>query len=123
LLVNVWVASITIGAFVALVGGLIYLGVRQRPMLEIRAKPWGESPPLPAWLGRLRIAGLLSFVTGVLLFLVMGWLGFRTAGRILVAIGWSFYFASLVIRIAVLAWLALKSRKDPKAVRGKRGLG
>jgi hypothetical protein len=91
-------------------------------MLEIPVKPWGESPPVPAWLGRLRIAGLLSLVTGLLLFLVMTSLGFRMAGRILGAIGWFFYFASLVIRITALAKLALKSRKGPNAVRGSRGL-
>jgi hypothetical protein len=105
------VAVTAVAAFVALVGSLIYLGMRQRPMLEIPPKRWEKPSPLPRWLGRLRVAGLIAFLTSMVLFLLMEWLGFRLAGRILAGIGWSFYFVSLFIRITVLVRLALKRRE------------
>lgn len=117
---RVGVAVAAVGAFVALVGGLIYLGMRQRPMLEIPPKRWEEPEPLPRWLGRLRVAGLLALPTGFVLFPIMTALGLRSIGHLLAAIGWSFYFASLLIRIAVLSWLALKSRRGAKGVSERR---
>jgi hypothetical protein len=109
--VNVGVAALALAAFVALVGGPVYLGMRQRPMLEIPPNRWEEPEPLPRWLGRLRITGLLAFLTGTVLFLVMAALDLRSVGLLLAMTGWSVYFGSVLVRTIVSIRLALKARK------------
>jgi len=56
--VNLTVGIPLVGLFVVIVGTLIFIGLRQRPMLEIPPKPWPEPEPLPAWTQRLKVLGL-----------------------------------------------------------------
>jgi hypothetical protein len=109
--VNVGVAGVALAAFVAWVGSLIYLGMRQRPMLEIPPKRREEPEPLPAWLGRLRVAGLLAFLTGTVLFLVMAAIDLRGVGLWAAMTGWSVYFGSVIVRTIVSIRLAMKAPK------------
>jgi len=106
------VAVVLIGLFVGVVGSLIFIGVRQRPVLEIPPKPWTEPEPLPPWAQRLRVIGLVSYLVAFVFFLVSALAGGpRLLALVVGALGLSVYLASLLIRLALSLRIALRVRR------------
>jgi hypothetical protein len=105
------VAVTVISLFVVVVAGLILIGLRQRPLLEVPARPWPEPIPMPPVYLRLWILGLAALLVGCTSFAVLSIAGFRTAGLVLVAVGFAVWLASLVVRLAMSIGIALRARK------------
>jgi hypothetical protein len=101
-------AILLITAAFALVGGLIVLGLRQRPTLEIPPRPWPEPVPMSPQQRRLHF--------GLFLGGWMCWLGALVGAvadiRWLVLVGWSLFLAVYAVRLFMNVRRAIKARRS-----------
>jgi hypothetical protein len=105
------VAVTVISLFVVVVAGLILIGLRQRPLLEVPARPWPEPIPMPPVYLRLWILGLGALLAGCLGFAILSLVGFRTGGLVMIALGFAVWFASLLVRLAISIRVALRQHR------------
>jgi divalent metal cation (Fe/Co/Zn/Cd) transporter len=90
--------------FVLVVGALIFIGMRQRMVLEVPPRPWPEPQPLPRWTQRLRAIGFIGILAAPGIYFLGHALGLPE-GLLLavIAIIFGFHIVVLLIR-AVLAF-------------------
>jgi hypothetical protein len=98
--------------FVLVVGGLIFIGMRQRLTLEIPARTWPEPEPLPSWTDRFRVIGFVGMLVAPLVGLVAILAGASgTAFRAIVLPFVSLYVLSVLTRALIAFRIGLRARK------------
>src|SRR5580765_3564322 len=97
-------AAVLIPLFVVLIGGLMFVGWRSRPPLEIPPRRWPvyELSPAERRLRiRLRLIGLAAYLAGIGAFAALQGTRLRTAGWVLLGVGTSTYLATWITRIVI----------------------